>query len=286
MKISTHARNSPLISTKAKRRNGNAFSGVKSSLHWFLYCKEYHFRRGWGVLFLTWSQFFKREKELYVLNVPNLLRLSFKIRPNPARKHSTYIINFEQESQEAFIRQTVAGFPWNWFFNSRLSTLHSKYRKGGAFCFTAISICFLRPRCFLVVCRWPSVTAPYENITTSERETNVNWRNWNIVGKCNRRRVWQLRTYTDLCRCSFTRNCKSQRRECVCVWCVAWNSTRLKNYLSVSFLGLVFLIRFKIYSRKISKRRNNYWDSIFSPTFLLFSHSCLLSLACRSGSAF
>ena len=84
MKISTHARNSPLISTKAKRRNGNAFSGVKSSLHWFLYCKEHHFRRGWGVLFLTWSQFFEREKELYVLNqCPKLAKTEFQNQTEP-----------------------------------------------------------------------------------------------------------------------------------------------------------------------------------------------------------
>ena len=34
-------------------------------------------------------QFFKRENEMYVLNVLNLQRLSFQIQWNPARKHST-----------------------------------------------------------------------------------------------------------------------------------------------------------------------------------------------------
>ena len=34
-------------------------------------------------------QFFKREKEIYVLNVLHLQRLSFQIRSNPVRKHST-----------------------------------------------------------------------------------------------------------------------------------------------------------------------------------------------------
>ena len=91
-------------------------SGVKSSLHWFLYCKEHHFRRGWGVLFLTWSQFFEREKEFYVLNVLNLLRLSFKIRPNPAPAETFHLHHkFWTGIRGSFHAQTVAGFPWNWF---------------------------------------------------------------------------------------------------------------------------------------------------------------------------
>ena len=39
---------------------------------------------------------FRREKEMYVSNVLNLQRLSFKIRSKPARKHTThlrYIVN-------------------------------------------------------------------------------------------------------------------------------------------------------------------------------------------------
>ena len=39
----------------------------------------------------TVFQFFKREKEMYASNVLNLQRLSFKIRSNPARKHSTHL---------------------------------------------------------------------------------------------------------------------------------------------------------------------------------------------------
>ena len=81
--------------------------------------------------------------KIYVANVLNLQRLSFKIRSKPARKHSTYL-HRKLEIIRSFHTAN----------SSQLSIVHSKCREDrageGAFYFTAISCYFLRPCCFLM----------------------------------------------------------------------------------------------------------------------------------------